>query len=157
MSVVKRIKEYLDFKGITNQKFEIEIGYSNGAFGTQLNNNKTIGSDKLENILITYKDLSSDWLLTGSGKMIKNELNNSHIELWEKERDILRLQIETLKDKDQLQSKVIELYNNLNGELKLRIENLEKEISELKQSTSEPILYRSVAEPAPQLIKKEPK
>lgn len=72
MSVVKRIKEYLDFKGITNQKFEIEVGYSNGAFGTQLNNNKTIGSDKLEKILIIYNDLNPEWLLTGRGEKIRS-------------------------------------------------------------------------------------
>lgn len=73
MSVVKRVKEYIDFKGITNQKFEIEIGYSNGAFGTQLKNNKTIGSDKLENILNNYKDINPEWLLTGKGSMLKTE------------------------------------------------------------------------------------
>ena len=75
MSVVKRVKEYLDFKGITNQKFEIEIGYSNGAFGTQLKNNKTIGSDKLENILNIYNDINPEWLLTGKGDMLKKEKN----------------------------------------------------------------------------------
>lgn len=75
MSIVKRIKEYLDFKGITNQKFEIEVGYSNGAFGTQLKNDKSIGSDKLENILNAYSDINPEWLLTGKGSMLKLESN----------------------------------------------------------------------------------
>lgn len=79
MSVVKRIKEYLDFKGITNQKFEIEVGYSNGAFGTQLKNNKTIGSDKLEKILTVYNDLNPEWLITGKGEKIRSyrQLNSN--------------------------------------------------------------------------------
>ncbi|MCH4828926.1 hypothetical protein [Flavobacterium columnare] len=75
MSVVKRIKEYIDFKGVTNQKLEMQIGYSNGAFGSQLKNNKTIGSDKLENILIIYSDLNPEWLLTGNGEMLKGATN----------------------------------------------------------------------------------
>lgn len=72
MSTVKRIKQFLEYKGITNQKFESEIGYSNGAFGSQLKNNKTIGSDKLENILNIYADINPEWLLSGKGTMLKD-------------------------------------------------------------------------------------
>lgn len=71
MSVVQRIKKYIDFKGITNQKFEQEIGYSNGAFATQLKKNKEIGSGKLENILTKYSDINPSWLLIGEGEMLK--------------------------------------------------------------------------------------
>lgn len=73
MSTVKRLKQYLDYKGITNQNYEIEVGFSNGAFGTQLRNDKNIGSDKLENTLKSFPDLSAEWLLTGVGKMIKED------------------------------------------------------------------------------------
>ena len=72
-TTLQRIKEYTDFKGITNQKFEKEIGFSNGAFSTQLKNNKTIGVDKLENILIKYSEINPEWLLTGHGEMLKSE------------------------------------------------------------------------------------
>lgn len=70
-TTLQRIKEYADFKGITNQKFEKEVGFSNGAFSTQLKNNKTIGVDKLENILTKYPDINPEWLLTGQGEMLK--------------------------------------------------------------------------------------
>lgn len=70
-TTLQRIKEFIDFKVITNQKFEIEIGFSNGAFSTQLKNNKTIGVDKLENILIKYPEINPEWLLTGQGEMLK--------------------------------------------------------------------------------------
>lgn len=73
MNTLQRIKEYIDFKGITNQKFEKEIGFSNGAFATQLKNNKTIGVDKLENILIAYPEINPEWLLTGQGQMLKRD------------------------------------------------------------------------------------
>jgi len=73
MGTIARIKEYIDFKGITNKKFEESVGFSNGAFASQLKNNRTIGVDKLENILSTYSDINIEWLLTGIGSMLKSE------------------------------------------------------------------------------------
>ena len=76
-NTIGRIKEYIDFKGITNQKFEKEVGFSNGAFASQLKNNRTIGVDKLENILKTYPEINIEWLLTGEGEMLKNSCPKS--------------------------------------------------------------------------------
>ena len=73
MNTLKRIKQYIDYKGITNQNFEKLIGFSNGAFASQLKNNRTIGVDKLENILIAFPELNPEWLLTGNGEMIKTK------------------------------------------------------------------------------------
>src|SRR5690606_2667272 len=69
---LKRIKEYIDFKGIRISTFEKSIGISNGSFGGQLKKNKTIGVDKLESILKSYPDLNAEWVLTGKGKMLKD-------------------------------------------------------------------------------------
>ena len=75
--ILKRLKEYLDYKGISISAFEKSVGMSNASFSKQLNTGKGIGSDKLENILTKYLDLSADWLLRGEGEMIlyKNEKN----------------------------------------------------------------------------------
>ena len=73
MNTLKRIKQYIDYKGITNQNFEKQIGFSNGAFASQLKNNRTIGVDKLENILIAFPELNPEWLLTGNGEMLKTK------------------------------------------------------------------------------------
>ncbi len=72
MNTLQRIKQFIDLKGITNQNFEKEIGFSNGAFASQLRNNKTIGVDKLENILTSFPELNPNWLLTGKGEMTVN-------------------------------------------------------------------------------------
>lgn len=69
--VLERIKEYIDYKGITIAAFERSIGMSNASFGKSLKNKGAIGSDKIENILSIYDDLSPDWLLTGKGSMLK--------------------------------------------------------------------------------------
>lgn len=74
MGALQRIKEYIEYKGLTNQKFEKEVGFSNGAFSSQLKNNRTIGVDKLENILIKFPELNSNWVLTGIGNMLNSEV-----------------------------------------------------------------------------------
>lgn len=75
-NTLKRIKQYIDLKGIKVSGFEKEIGMSNGSFASQLKNDKTIGVDKLENILKKYSDINIEWLLTGNGDMIKLDLVN---------------------------------------------------------------------------------
>jgi hypothetical protein len=74
-SALKRIKEFIDFKGLSNKHFEVKVGFSNGAFASQLKRNRTIGVDKLEKILSVYEDLSPQWVLTGQGNMLKEESN----------------------------------------------------------------------------------
>ena len=72
-NTVSRIKEFIDFKGLSVRKFEETVGFSNGAFATQYKNNKSIGSDKIENILCSFPELNTEWLLTGNGEMLKSE------------------------------------------------------------------------------------
>ena len=43
------------------------------SWGNAFKTKTTIGSDKLEKILIAYQDLSAEWLLRGTGSMIKGE------------------------------------------------------------------------------------
>lgn len=73
-SSLERIKEYIDYKGLSISAFEKSIGLSNGSFSSQLKKGKTIGVDKLENILISYSDLSPNWVLTGVGEMINEKI-----------------------------------------------------------------------------------
>jgi len=70
-NIMGRIKQYLDFKGISNRQLELSTGMSNGSFSSQLKKNKTIGVDRLENILNTYDDINPEWLLTGKGSMLR--------------------------------------------------------------------------------------
>ena len=71
--ILERIKEYIDFKGITVAAFERSVGMSNASFSKSLKNKGAIGTDKLENILSIYSDISPEWLLTGEGEMLKSK------------------------------------------------------------------------------------
>ncbi len=75
--VVERIKEYLDFKGLTIAGFEKSVGLSNAAYSKALKKGGAIGSDKVENILSVYTDLSPEWLLTGKGSMLNKQTCDS--------------------------------------------------------------------------------
>lgn len=75
-NTLHRLKKYIDSKGISVRMFEQSIGVSNGSFASQLKNNKTIGVDRLENILQIYPDINTRWLLTGKGNMILKEESN---------------------------------------------------------------------------------
>ena len=68
--ILERIKQYIDFKGISIAAFERSIGMANASFGKSLKNQGAIGTDKLENILTVYPDISPMWLLKGIGEML---------------------------------------------------------------------------------------
>jgi SOS-response transcriptional repressor LexA len=70
--ILERIKQYIDYKSISVAAFEKSIGMSNASFGKCLKKGGAIGTDKLENILSIYPDISPNWLLTGNGDMLRN-------------------------------------------------------------------------------------
>lgn len=109
---LKRIKQFIDHKGLNIRSFEIAVGFSNGAFASQLKNQKTIGVDKLENILNTFPEIDANWLLTGKGSMLlekqPDQLREPDQEYKSSEAEkeliqVLKDQLEDLKkDKERL-------------------------------------------------------
>lgn len=76
--ILERLKEYIDYKGIAISAFERSIGMSNASFGKSLKNKGAIGTDKLENILRVYSDISPAWLLKGEGDMLLTSKKQSN-------------------------------------------------------------------------------
>lgn len=73
MEIVKdRLKAFITYLNLTNQRFEIECGLSNGYIS---NMRKGVGEDALERISNKYPQLSRSWLLTGEGDMLKSTSN----------------------------------------------------------------------------------
>lgn len=67
MNVRDRIVEYLNFKGVTITKAEQELKWSKSS----LLKSNNISSDRLGEFILFYKDVSSSWLLTGEGDMLR--------------------------------------------------------------------------------------
>lgn len=79
-NTIERIFYFAKSKGISINKLSLEIGVSNSYFNKMFKKKASVGSAIVEKILRTYPDLSAEWLLTGSGDVLKTEGINGIIE-----------------------------------------------------------------------------
>jgi hypothetical protein len=120
MSVKDRLKKYVTSQGLAVSTFEKSIGVSNGYVNSI---SKGIGGEKLILIIEKYPNLNIEWLLVGKGEMLKdNEKKGS-----------LKEDVGVLKGYISTQQKLID--------------QLEKEIKELKKARKSGYPYPHVAEP----------
>lgn len=75
MRKIDRFLQYLNLKGITENKATIECGLSQGLLHQAKSGKSDLGAKTIEKILITYQDINKAWLLTGDGEML-NSSNN---------------------------------------------------------------------------------
>lgn len=69
MGIKERIGKYLKFKGISATKAEAMLNWGKGT----LTKSSSLSSDKLEEFLLLFKDLSAEWLMRGVGEMIVSD------------------------------------------------------------------------------------
>ena len=112
-SIVERIKNYADSKGVTIFELEMKAGLANATFSKAYKNNKSIRTDVLEKILTAFPGMSSDYILKGRGVMEEVKTESGVISYLER----------YVMDKDEIIKKQqIEI-----GMLYERIRTLEKE------------------------------
>ncbi|WP_185113207.1 MULTISPECIES: helix-turn-helix transcriptional regulator [unclassified Chryseobacterium] len=75
-NIVEKLKEYLDFKGVSVSVAEKEIGVANGTLSKPFKANTTIKTDTLEKFLNVYTDINPFWVLDGSKAMIKSDVES---------------------------------------------------------------------------------
>ena len=68
MSTKERIQQYIEYKGITIYRLELDAGLSKGYWAKT----KSISADTAMKISVVYGDISAEWLLRGDGDMIKS-------------------------------------------------------------------------------------
>lgn len=68
----ERLKQFIEYIGVSTRNFEQKISVSNGLIGRFLSKNTTIQSDVLSKICYTYPELNPSWLITGRGEMLLN-------------------------------------------------------------------------------------
>lgn len=133
-NTVKRIKEYINYRGISVRRFEESVGFSNGAFASQFKRNKTIGVDRVEKILEVYTDLNPIWLLTGCGNMVLDPAGNETEEV-QIASDLSGVAKNHVKDV---------YYEKYLKELEIQIDILRKDLTQ-KQDIIESFLSGSIA------------
>ena len=109
MNEKARIKQFLDYKGISKNKFYVQTGLSVGF----LDSGNSLVVDKLKKIINTYPDLNLEWVVTGEGSMIKAPQTTANSTAL----------LEIIKDKDAR----IEKYIRENERLSMRVKQLEGE------------------------------
>jgi transcriptional regulator with XRE-family HTH domain len=108
--ISERIKQFIDYKKLTINKFSDAVGTSNSYFNKLIKNGTTIGSDKIENILRAYPDLNPIWLVTGKGSMLNSYsllegslyFTNDQPEKYEIDENICAKRIRLLQEKIEM-------------------------------------------------------
>ncbi len=67
MSIVERLLQFIESKGLSKNEFCKKTSLSNG----YLDKVTVVGSDKIESIVKAYPELNLNWLILGLGEMIK--------------------------------------------------------------------------------------
>lgn len=102
MTVKERLIFYIKSKHLSQRKFEILVGLSNGYVN---NINKSIQPDKIQKITLQFPDLNTGWLLTGEGEMLKGEGGSaavtgdkSLLDLVQSQQRTIEMQAETIRN-----------------------------------------------------------
>jgi len=115
MKPIERIAIFIHFKKISPHAFEKKIELSNGYFSKQLKHLGSVGSDILIRIHQTYTDLDILWILTGEGKMLKEEM----------------------PDSEQIDNSIIEDFTNKYTNENKKLKKLENDFDKLQTSLSD--------------------
>lgn len=67
MNLQERLRQYIEYKGVTIQEFEKMAGISNGSVSKMGDNTRTSTLDKISN---SFPDLNINWLRMGIGNML---------------------------------------------------------------------------------------
>ena len=70
MSEKDKIKQYLEYKGISKNRFYTDTGLSVGF----LDSGRSLGADKVKIIINKYPDLNMNWLILDEGPMVKDNI-----------------------------------------------------------------------------------
>lgn len=68
--MISRLKQFIEYKGLTNASFERQTGISNGVIGMADKRKGGLNSDALQKVLYSFPELNANWLITGKGSML---------------------------------------------------------------------------------------
>lgn len=132
MSFGKRIKQYIDYKGLNVRTFEIRSTLKNGAIYRVIKNNTSLNGESIATLGRVWKDLNLNWLMNGVGEMLLiNSIANEPVKKYEKntensgEVNWCKKVLERADDQIALQKQMID-------SLQLIIEMQEKRLKELE-------------------------
>ena len=135
--ILIRINQFAESQGLSIREIERSIGATNGVISGAIKNNREIGSDKLENFLQAFSNVSAEWLLRGIGEtltqsedsVMKNPTLDFVIRHMASQIDELKAQVKYLETKnDELRDERDDLVE--------RNHELEKELARKGETAS---------------------
>ena len=129
MTVKERLTAFVDWLNISKSEFCRQIDVSS-AFISSIR--VSIQQDKIQRIALKYPELNIEWLLTGRGKMLKEESNSlkeDTISGYGKPKESLN----DFGSKESLLRTIQNLSETVNRQSK-KIEDLENELKEIKKA-----------------------
>lgn len=160
MTFIERLQYFMEHFGINDNQLTVDAGLSVGLIGKAKKTGKAMNSSNIEKILNAYPELNPEWLMLGSGEMIREVKPMSGDE---KERmefladainpysptnnlyahaassnggDSTTVLLKIIEARDKTVKEQSEQIANLRediGRLKARVEQLEKELREVRE------------------------
>lgn len=120
-----RIKEIIAYSGLSDRAFALKCGIAQNTLNRQLNGVRELSLTTVNSILNTFEDVSSEWLLRGSGEMLisANNQDNDNTE----RISMLVDTIATLQKTINEQMKTIQMLNDENKRVKGELAMLKNE------------------------------
>ena len=131
LSIRDRMALYLEFKGISDYRFEKDLGLSKGYW----NKAKNPTSEIVGKFVGFYTDISPEWLLTGKGEMTKQSTNQEAPVSSNLESAFLDKEIFYLKEINRGMDDLIKA-NETIRDLKKEVESLKKRLELAEQDSS---------------------
>ena len=77
MGIAQRLKELIDFTGLSVRAFSSKCGISQATLDKQIKGLRGVSIETIMNILQSFPDLSSEWLIRGDGPMFTQKIDNT--------------------------------------------------------------------------------
>lgn len=151
MRKIDRFLQYLDYKGITENKATVDCGLSKGLLGQAKSGKSDLGNKAVEKILSFYQDLSRVWLLTGTGEMLNTSINKEEAEELSQPQNPVaekpegKTMVDTLLFLVESQKKDIETLVQMIKEKDAKIDELLDELDAFKRGTATGVANSSSA------------
>lgn len=115
--VIQHINKLIEVKAKSMRDFASQIGVRNNTLNQQINGLRSISYETINAILVTFEDISAEWLLRGIGSMYKDAEASTNIETEEDSPE------------DEFYKDIIFTYQEMTKEYRKRIEYLETELA----------------------------
>lgn len=114
MDIISRLKEIISYSGLSVRGFAIKCGIPQKTLDNQIKGLRSLSLDTTMSVLYTFPEISAEWLIRGTGEMIKPNLNEDASVALATTEEVEKI----IKNKDDvidlLLSKIRELENRLN-------------------------------------------